>query len=381
MIKRNIAHTVLVSMGLYAAAFILPNTAIALNSEETIANPAAIANTAINTRKDAITDANTDVNNGMWGMQSCTNPRYPYQFARKARDVDVTILYDIDIDGYPQNIRLQSAKASNNTASVSKIGRQDTALQSDATPQGDSILQTDRTLQTIDQTSADVYLNAAKLALKRWRYYAYIKDSSESVRRDVSLTFKFRKPVAEDEKNKAEECVTSYAGLLSHAGDLKNPFDNLAICTAPTMPRAEDEAQTQGFASLTFDLDKEGNFLNIRPTPTGENNLQNATIRQSEGTAPDNRGLGNSGNGGGNDNGLGNQGPFVRAAIKSLKAWKYQPFILRGIKQERTGLRVDFSFGDIPAGAENTACTHAPFGSSINGSKISTRREIKAIKY
>jgi len=197
MIKRNIAHTVLVSMGLYAAAFILPNTVIAFNPEETIANPAAVANTAINTRKDVVTDANTDVNNGMWGMQSCTNPRYPYQFARKARDVDVTILYDIDIDGYPQNIRLQSAKASDSSAPVSETDRQDSAPQ-----QGDSILQTDQTLQTIDQTSADVYLNAAKLALKRWRYYAYIKDSSESVRRDVSLTFKFRKPVAEEKKGK-----------------------------------------------------------------------------------------------------------------------------------------------------------------------------------
>ncbi len=245
---------------------------------------------------------------GLWLMQSCRNPRYPSRLARNPDNIDITVLFDINADGYIHDVRLAP------------------------------------TIQTVSEANTNTYLNAVKLALKNWRYFAYLKDGTESPRSDVTLTFQFRKPATEHKKQDNDSCTISYAGLLSHAGDVQNPFDNLSQCIPPNMPKEQDNNKISGKVTLIVNLDSTGKIISVVPSST---------------SAPE----------------------FSDAAIKAFKQWKYTPFIKDGVSKNRYDLNIDFFFGDAPETAKNTKCTHAAFGTSLSGNKIKTRRQPKIITY
>lgn len=235
-----------------------------------------------------------DTQNPFWQNEYCINPSVPYSARLNPREGSASLLFDITADGKPNNIRVVSVTAADG-----------------------------------DKKLADDFGRDAKKSLKRWEYFAYIKDDQEAPRFDVPITFKFVDKT--DDLGRAaghERCLSStLPEPPSHAGDPRDPLVNLAQCQIPNIPLAADKQKISGKVALVYNIKKNGQLADIRLADAQEDN------------------------------------PFAREAMRAIKQWRYKPYLDAGKKTARPDVTVEFAFGDIDE-SNQISCTQAPFGTS-----------------
>lgn len=231
----------------------------------------------------------------MWQNSYCINPSIPRSVKLKPTEGFATLLFDVTADGRTTNVRITSA--------------------------GSDDLSNER--------FANDFGNAARQAVKRWEYFAYIKDGVEAPRQDVPIRFDFVEDTGSDDRlSREESCVTSYLPEPpSHKGDPTLPLVNIARCRTPNIPASADRQGQSAQVMLEFDVDTAGNVVEPRLPETQESN------------------------------------EFTKAALRALSKWKYHPFLKAGEPISRPNLTLAFTFGEADDIEGKSSCRHAPFGS------------------
>lgn len=240
-----------------------------------------------------------------WQNEYCVNPTAPYIARLDPTTGVVSVLFDITAGGKPDNVRIVEAIAAD----------------------GDR-----RVVNALAKSTANT--------LKRWEYFAYIKDDKEAPRFDVPLTFNYVAHDAEiSDLTNNQLCVTSVMPEPpSNEGDPSDPYVNLAQCVVPNMPLLANKAKTSGRVTLTYDVNAKGQLKNIALGPEEK------------------------------------ESDFSREASRALKKWRYKPFLTVGEPIGRHNLSLDFEFGEATTVTDKVSCTHAPFGpgftlSTVNASE------------
>lgn len=228
-----------------------------------------------------------------WQNAYCINPTSPRSVKLKPTEGFATLLFDITAEGDTTNIRIISTGSADpsNKRMAADFGR------------------------------------AAKQALRRWEYFAYIKDGVEAPRKDVPVRFDFVADAGPSKPSREKGCITSVLPEPpSHAGDPTLPLVNIARCWQPNIPASADKQGRSAEVLLDFDIDTKGNVVDPRLHPSQDEN------------------------------------EFTRAALRVLKKWKYHPFLKAGEPIERPDLTLAFTFGNADDIDGKSSCRHAPFG-------------------
>ncbi|WP_417451819.1 TonB family protein [Kordiimonas sp.] len=215
--------------------------------------------------------------NALWQLSSCTNPGMSYSVKRKRLKGSIAVLFDIRADGEVENIRIQEG-------------------------------------------NHDVSMNGyVERALRRWRYFGYVRDGELAQRTDVPITFTYGPAPS-------KSCThTSLPELPSTLGDPKNPYQSLKQCMKLIMPLKAARKKTAGHITMGYDITAGGSVENVRVITS----------------IP--------------------EGRFDAAATDMLDDWKYSEFMVAGEAVARPNMKVDFYFGDLPAEASDDRCAFAPW--------------------
>jgi len=174
-------------------------------------------------------------------------------------------------------------------------------------------------IRITDSDPKGVMDGATKRALRRWSYFLHFEDGYATPRKDVPITFTF-----------GEEGETTCRHIPlpeqpSTAGDPSDPYIQLKQCTMLVMQQKEARDGISGKVTLGYDISKKGKVENIE--------ILSSTP----------------------------EGVFDNNAERALARWKYHQFEDTGEAIARSGLKVDFYYGDLPEGAPNNRCGHAPW--------------------
>lgn len=152
----------------------------------------------------------------LWNNEVCANPTLPRSVIKDRLQGSVSVLFDVDTEGYTKNIR-------------------------------------------ITETSHDGKMDySVKRALGRWRYFAYFEDDLLAERKDIAITFTFG-------ETQQDSCThTSLPERASTPGKISDPYNQLKSCFTLVMPRSMARARTSGHAELMFDISPKGKVGNIR---------------------------------------------------------------------------------------------------------------------
>lgn len=222
---------------------------------------------------------------GLWNYSNCSTPRFGPAVLRKRTPAYATLLFDISLDGHPENIRVTKSSPGH----------------------------------LIDK--------AARKAIKRWQYFAYIEDGELKPRKDVAITFTYGdEPIAKD----ASCTHTPWPEGASHEGDPTDPFIQLKRCRSLILPRAAARNHLSATARVRYDISPEGNTINLKLI---EVNTAKPEI-------------------------------FEQPALAAVSRWRYAPFLKKGETQTREGLEVTLNFGDLPSGAVEHPCSYASWEST-----------------
>lgn len=234
-------------------------------------------------------------NDPFWQNAYCINPGIPRSAKLNPTEGFAILLFDVTAEGKTTNIRVTSSGSADpsNTRLASDFGK------------------------------------AARQALRRWEYFAYIKDGVEAPRHDVPIRFDFVEDTGATRPSREKGCMTSkLPEPPSHAGDPTLPLVNIARCWRPNIPARADKEMRTAQASLNFDVDNQGNVVNAQAAENQEDN------------------------------------DYTRAALRALKKWKYHPFLKAGEPITRPNLALTFTFGGADNSEGTSSCHHAPFGSA-----------------
>ncbi len=178
---------------------------------------------------------------------------------------------------------------------------------------------------------------AIKRALRRWSYFLYFEDGYAAPRKDVPITFTF------GEGGETSCTHIPLPELPSTAGDPADPYVQLKQCTMLVMQQKEARDIISGKVTMRYDINKDGKVENI--------NIIRSTA----------------------------DGVFDDNAQKGLARWKYHQFKNAGNPIARTGLEVDFYYGDLPEGASDNRCSYAPWDATnvISTLEFSEERQEK----
>ncbi|MBL4790071.1 MAG: TonB family protein [Kordiimonadaceae bacterium] len=173
-------------------------------------------------------------------------------------------------------------------------------------------------------------------ALRQWQYFAYIDNSEESPRTDVTLTFRYLLPSKSKHKtSRAEGCTTSFLPQLpSHSGEKNDPLVNINICKPPLFPRRRKFAKKSEKVLLNFDINREGRVTSPKLASSQQESI------------------------------------FAKSALQALRTWRYIPYLVAGIPQARDNLEIPFYFGTLPDSANDHTCTSIPSRRSLRKPKV-----------
>lgn len=231
----------------------------------------------------------------MWQNSYCINPSIPRSVKLKPTEGFATLLFDVTADGRTTNIRITSTGSADPS----------------------------------NKRMARDFGQAAKQAVRRWEYFAYIKEGVEAPRTDVPIRFDFVEDAGAGRPSREEGCVTSVLPEPpSHEGDPTLPLVNIARCWQPNIPASADRKLQSAEVMLEFDVDTDGNVVDPRVARTQEEN------------------------------------EFTKSALRALQKWKYHPFLEAGEPISRPNLTLAFTFGDADNIEGKSSCRHAPFGSA-----------------
>lgn len=225
----------------------------------------------------------------MWKVAACGNPRLTRTAISKRVTGHVSALFDITVEGKVTNIRIT------------------------------------------DSHPAGMMDYSAKQALKRWEYFAYLKDGKLSSRENVSVTFTFG-------PDQTRSCTHApLPELPSTAGLASDPFAALRVCPHLKMSKRAARKRKPGLVSLQYDINKKGEVKNVQVLEE----------------LPDDR--------------------FTKEARNALIRWKYSDFLTKGAPTPRPAMRVTFHFGEVPEGANKHHCAHAPWDTKEKVIKVTPR--------
>ncbi|WP_262690959.1 energy transducer TonB [Kordiimonas aestuarii] len=224
--------------------------------------------------------------NALWQMSSCTNPGMSYAVKRQRLKGSVDAVFDITADGEVENIRI---------------------------------------LPGDHESTMDDYVVRA---LRRWRYFGYVKDGELAPRMDVTVTFTYGPAPS-------RKCThTSLPELPSTLGDPADPYQSLKQCMELIMPKKAARWKTEGHVRMGYDITPDGTVENIQVLAAEP------------------------------------EGRFDADATDMLDDWKYSAFIVAGEAIARPAMTIDFYYGDLPEGASNERCSYAPWDATHKLMKV-----------
>lgn len=167
----------------------------------------------------------------LWNNQVCANPTLPRSVIKNRLQGSVSVLFDVDSEGYTDNVR-------------------------------------------ITETSHDGKMDySVKRALKRWRYFAYFKDGDLAPRKNIPLTFTY---------GEAQQDSCTHSSLPERAstpGEISDPYNQLKSCFTLVMPRSMAQDRTEGHVELMYDISPKGRVRNIRVVEASHTDLLADTSR------------------------------------------------------------------------------------------------------